>query len=399
MVASWPGGRVRIALVSPYDISVPSGVNAHIFHLADEFRARDHEVTIFAPGPASFRTEPGTISLGAACVPIPSGGSIARVSISPRAYGYVKRALVARTFDVVHLHEPLVPMLPLLFTIQARAVKVGTFHAAHENGNWMYSLARWPLRRWARHLDARIAVSPAAARLALRYFPGDYDIIPNGVDVERFSRHRPLPPAIQDATPYILFVGRFERRKGLAVLLRAFAQLKPRFPDVHLVVVGEGNHRRRHEAWVHENRVPDVHFLGRVSDEDLPAFFQHAAVYCAPNTGNESFGIVLLEAMASGCPVVASDIEGFAAVVSDGANGILVPPREPAALAGALASVLSSHDRGQRLAAEGRRHVEQFSWPRVAGRVLAYYENLLATRRPAGSAALASAGKPEIAGS
>ena len=389
---------MRIALVSPYDISIPSGVNAHIFHLADEFRARGHAVTIFAPGPASFKTDPGTISLGAGCIPIPSGGSIARISISPRAHSYVKRVLTRQAFDVVHLHEPLVPMLPLLFTVQANAVRVGTFHAAHENGNWMYSLARWPLRRWARNLDARIAVSPAAARLVLRYFPGQYDIIPNGVDVERFSRPRPCPAGLEEATPYVLFVGRFERRKGLAVLLRAFAQLKPRFPHLHLVVVGEGNHRRRHEKWVRQNRVPDVHFVGRVSDEDLPAYFQHAAVYCAPNTGNESFGIVLLEAMASGCPVVASDIEGFAAVIADGINGVLVPPRDPTALAEALASVLRNPGRSREFAAEGRRHVVQFSWPRVAERILTYYEDLLADRRPAGDALPAPAGTPETAG-
>lgn len=389
---------MRIALVSPYDISVPSGVNAHIFHLADEFRSRDHEVTVFAPGPASFITPPGTISLGAGCVPIPSGGSIARVSLSPRAYRYVKRALSAQPFDVVHLHEPLVPMLPLLFLVLADAVKVGTFHAAHEKGNWMYSLARWPLRRWARNLDARIAVSPAAARLVLRYFPGEYDIIPNGVDVAHFSRPRPRPAGLEDATPYVLFVGRFERRKGLSVLLQAFAQLKSQFPELHLVVVGEGNDRQRHEAWVARQGVPDVHFVGRVSDEELPAYFQHAAVYCAPNTGNESFGIVLLEAMASGCPVVASDIEGFAAVVTGEVNGILVPPRDVNALAGAIASVIRSPERGAQLAEQGRRHVERFSWPRVAERVLAYYEELLAARRPLADAVRASANEPEAAG-
>lgn len=389
---------MKIALVSPYDISIPSGVNAHIVHLADEFRARDHHVTIFAPGPASFHTDPGTVSLGAGCVPIPSGGSIARISISPRARSYVKRALAHQPFDVVHVHEPLVPMLPVLFLLQAEAVKVGTFHAAHENGNWMYSATRPLLRRWTRHLDARIAVSPAAARLALRYFPGTYDIIPNGVDVARFSRPRPRPPAIAGDTSYLLFVGRFERRKGLAVLLRAFARLKNAFPDLHLVVVGEGNHRKRHEAWVQRQGLPDVHFVGRVPDEDLSAYFQHASAYCAPNTGNESFGIVLLEAMASGCPVVASDIEGFAAVVTHDVNGCLVPPRDPAALSDALTALLRDPARARKLAYEGRRHVEQFSWPRVAGRILGYYEDLLAERIPAERQALAAAA-PEVAGS
>ena len=191
--------------------------------------------------------------------------------------------------------------------------------------------------------------------------------------------------------PYILFVGRFEERKGLPILLRAFAELKARVPQVHLVVVGAGGRRKNYEEWVSRRAVPDVHFAGYVPDELLPAYYQHAAVFCAPNTGNESFGIVLLEAMAAGCPVVASNIQGFAELVVYGAHGLLVTPRSSSALSDVLTRVFTDEKLRTSLASRGADHVEQFAWPVVADRILSYYEEVAERRgialgsRPAGA--------------
>ena len=374
------GSTVKIALVSPYDVAVPGGVNAHVAHLAHEFRARGHDVRIIAPGPSGCARDPGTVPLGRA-FPFPSGGSFARVTISPWLGPHVKRLLARERFDIIHLHEPLVSSLTLLVLRYSRAVNVGTFHAAREQGSSRgYALSHRFLRSSFKRLDARVAVSPAAARLSNRYFPGCYEIIPNGVDVDRFAAPAACPASVVTRRPYILFVGRFDERKGLPVVLRAYAMLRSRYPDLHLVIVGEGRHRPRYERWVRDHALPGVHFAGRVSAAELSGYYQHAAVYCAPNTGNESFGIVLLEAMAAGCPVVATAIEGFAALLTDGVDGLLVPPRDPAALATALDRVLADPPLVAALTARAAVMVQQYAWPQVAQQVLAVYERLLAAR-------------------
>jgi phosphatidylinositol alpha-mannosyltransferase len=298
---------------------------------------------------------------------------MARVTLSPFLGKRVQQALDDGRFDVVHIHEPLVPMLPIEFLRRSDTLTIGTFHAAHDRGSWGYSLMRHPLRRFASRLDGRIAVSPAAARFMLRYFPGDYEIIPNGIDFERFATPAPCPPEIQRLQPYVLFVGRFEERKGLSTLLKAFAQLRTARADVNLVVIGDGAGRAHHETWVASRRIGGVQFTGRVSDDVLPTYYQNAAVFCAPNTGNESFGIVLLEALAAGCPVVASNIEGFAELVVYGAHGLLVPPGRPAALADALSRILADESLRSSLASRGSEYAARFAWPRVARTVLDYY--------------------------
>ncbi|MBK6318355.1 MAG: glycosyltransferase family 4 protein [Dehalococcoidia bacterium] len=381
---------MRIAMVSPYDIGTPSGVNVHVTNLSREIRSRGHEVTCFFPGEPGDGAPEGSRFIGRA-FPVPSGDSVARIALSPFLGRQVSKALNEGDYDVVHIHEPLTPMLPLQFLRQSRALTIGTFHAAHDNGSKGYLLAGPVLRRMAPKLHGRIAVSPAAARLVLRYFPGSYEIIPNGIETDRFRVALDRPPQLVGKDPYILFVGRFEERKGLPILLRAFAELKARVPQVHLVVVGAGGRRKNYEEWVSRRAVPDVHFAGYVPDELLPAYYQHAAVFCAPNTGNESFGIVLLEAMAAGCPVVASNIQGFAELVVYGAHGLLVTPRSSSALSDVLTRVFTDEKLRTSLASRGADHVEQFAWPVVADRILSYYEEVAERRgialgsRPAGA--------------
>lgn len=369
---------MKIAQVSPYDIAVPGGVNTHMAHLAREFRARGHAVQIIAPGPRPSR-DPDVTVLGRT-LPFPSGGSLAHVTVTPWLGPRVRRLLARGQFDVIHLHEPLISSLTLEVLRRSQAVTVATFHAAHEGGSKLYALFRPLLAPLVARLDVRIAVSPAAARLAGRYFPGAYTVVPNGIDVARFATPRPRPRALP-AGPYLLFVGRLEPRKGLPYLLRAYARLRPSFPDLHLVVVGAGRRQARYTAWAAAHSLAGVHFAGYVPDAELPAYYQHATLFCAPNTGNESFGIVLLEAMAAGCPVVASDIEGFRTVLTHEQEGLLVPPRDPEALAAALARLLRAPDERRCLAAHGRARAAQFAWPRIAATVLTLYEHA-AARRP-----------------
>ena len=387
---------MKIALVSPYDIAVPSGVNAHIAHLAREFRHLGHQVRVIAPSsqdPEGRRDE-GTIIIGRPR-PVPTGGSVARISVSPRVGGRVKQVLAEERFDVVHVHEPLVPFLPIQFLRFSDAVNVGTFHTARERGSSrLYSYSRYVLRRFFRRLDGKIAVSVPAARLVSRYFPGYFNIIPNGIDLESFQGPLPPPPPpVADGRPYVLFVGRFEKRKGLSHLLRAFTVLKRTHPAVRLVVVGEGRRRAQYQAWVEAHGLRDVLFTGYVTDQERNAYYRHATVFCAPNTGNESFGYILLEAMAAGRPIVATNIEGFANLITHGVEGLLVPPRDPEGLAAALAQVLDDADLAARLASGGAARAPEFAWPRVAQRVLSYYERLLYARRLGARAAAHAAGE------
>ncbi|HEX6032090.1 MAG TPA: glycosyltransferase family 4 protein [Tepidiformaceae bacterium] len=367
---------MRVALVSPYDFAVPSGVNSHIRELARELRGRDHHVSVFAPGNAEMSTEAGVHLIGRS-FPVPSGGSLARVTLSPRSGAWTRRQLDEGQFDVIHLHEPLVPILPLQFLRLARVPKVGTFHTARDGGSRLYFLNHRWLRRYAKLLDGRVAVSRAAAELVSRYFPGTYRVIPNGLDIQHFA-HRCEPDERLGAFGrYILFVGRFEERKGLDVLLDAFAMLKARFSDLHLVVVGDARRRTRYEDIVQEMGLADVHFAGYVPNDQLPAYYQRAAAFCAPNTGNESFGRILPEAMAAGTPIVASRIKGFTDVVTDEVDGLLVPPGDAEALSRALERVLEDKALAGALTQRGTKTVQRYSWQVVTDELVAFYEEVI----------------------
>jgi phosphatidylinositol alpha-mannosyltransferase len=371
---------MKIALVSPYDLSVSGGVNSHIAPLAAQFRARGHEVRIIGPAsgePVIGRGE-DIITIGRP-VPIPASGSVARIALSLRLSGQVKELLERERFDIVHVHEPLMPFLPITFLRHSEAVNVGTFHAAKDGGNRLYAYSKRLLRRWFRKLDGKIAVSPAAERLISRYFPGHYNIIPNGIDLARFTDACPLPQ-FQDGKLNVLFVGRMEKRKGLKYLLRAFAAVKVEMRNARLIVVGDGPLRDGYEESIRRAGVEDVVFAGFVPDADLPRYYASADIFCAPNTGNESQGYVLLEAMASGKPVIASNIEGFASVITDGVEGTLVLPRNGAALALALVHLLADSELRREMGRRARLRAEQYSWDRIGQRVLSYYERLLYER-------------------
>lgn len=369
---------MKIALVSPYDWSVPGGVNSHCSHLRDQFVQAGHDVRIAAP--ASRRVDdPDVITIGKRPVSLPVSGSLARISLSLTLGPPVRRILAQEDFDIVHVHEPFMPVLPIHFLRYSEAVNVGTFHASREKSQFFYTWGKRHLRRWYRRLDGKIAVSTAAAHFIEDYFPGYYNIIPNGVDVARFSADVEPFERFKDGKLNILFVGRPEKRKGLDYLLQAYPQVKARVPDARLIIVGAGKFDR-YERVVRSKRMDDVEFCGFVSDEELPRYHHTADVFCAPATGFESQGIVLLEAMAAGLPIVASNIEGYAAVLTHEVEGLLVLPTDADGLADALIEVLSSQSKRKKMAAQARRRAQAYAWPRVAQQVLSYYERLLHER-------------------
>ncbi|HUY96509.1 MAG TPA: glycosyltransferase family 4 protein [Verrucomicrobiae bacterium] len=381
---------LKIGLVSPYDYLRPGGVGEHIRHLAAELRARDHAVRILAPatGDAKQAVE-GLLPLGRP-IPVPANGSIARISLSFHLVRRIRQILDEEAFDVLHFHEPLMPALPVTaLRVNRHGVNVGTFHAfARQNLGYYYG--RPILRRLFRRLDACIAVSEPARAFVNRYFPGDYHLVPNGIDLACFRPRSelearavlppPLAPLPQVAT--ILFVGRMEERKGLAALLEAYGLLRQVRADCRLVAVGDGPLRLGFERWVEEDGIPDVTFTGYVSEPVKMALLASCDIFCAPNFGKESFGVILLEAMASGRAIVATAIDGFRHVLHDEVEGCLVPPRDPASLAAALGRLLDDPPTRRRMGTAGRDTAQRYSWARVTDEVLAVYQQARASIRP-----------------
>jgi len=363
---------VKIAMVSPYDWCVEGGVKSHIKHLAAYFREWGHEVTIFAPAsdPLSARDE--VVVMGKPWS-MRVSGSVARITFAWKS-PEVKRVFQEYHFDVVHLHEPLMPLLPYHFLRYSRAVNVGTFHAAKEGGNRFYGYTTPLTKRWFRKLDGKIAVSPAAVKLVSRYFAGYFNIIPNGIDYEHFATPCEPMDEFVDGKHNILFVGRPEKRKGLKYLLRAYLRLREQVPNTRLIVVGAGDFTRYERLFA---RFPDVVFRPNVPYTDLPRYYRTATVFCCPNTGNESQGYVLLEALASGAAVVASNIEGFAGVMTHEEEGLLVKPNDPAAIAAAVIRLIKNPRLRRDLSLKGTALAQHYSWDNIAHRVLSYYERLL----------------------
>ncbi len=365
-------------MVSPYDFTWPGGVTAHISQLAQELKASGHQVQILAPhSPAREDRElDAFVPLGRS-VPVFSGGSVARLSLSWWLYPRVRDLLAEESFDIIHLHEPLAPVLPLCVLECSNTVNIGTFHAYH-SPQYLYRFSQPIVKRWHQRLHGGIAVSPAAHQYVNNFFPRDYRIIPNGIAVEHFAGPVQPWPQYQDGKTNILFVGRLEKRKGLKYLLAAYSRLKWEYPDLRLLVVGPGNLDKESHQILSARNPADVELVGGVSYQDLPRYYASADIFCSPATGQESFGIVLLEAMAAGKPIVASDIEGYAGIIRDGQQGLLFPRKDSDALADALAALINDPARAARMGATGRRLVEQYRWKVVARQVENYYLDCIA---------------------
>jgi phosphatidyl-myo-inositol alpha-mannosyltransferase len=366
----------RIAIVCPYEWTVPGGVKNHVHNLAEELRGQGHSVDVLAPAEREV-DEPHFVSLGGS-LPIPYNGSIARIAMGPRTTQHVRRALLDGGYELVHVHEPLSPSVGLIAVIQASVPVVGTFHANLDRSAAL-RIGSPVLRKAYNKLAARIAVSDSARTTWQRYFGGPMAIVPNGVPAEWFRKAEPLP-AFADGRPMLLFVGRLEPRKGVAYLVRAFLRLKPDCPGLRLVVVGGDprNVQAKAMSIVPPRYRPDVLFVGNVPQEDLLSYYASADIFCAPSLGGESFGIVLVEAMATGLPVVCSDISGYRDLVRDGREGLLVPRRDPDAIAGAVRMLLDYPRRREAMGEAARDTAAQYAWPLVGLEIAEVYEEVLA---------------------
>ena len=367
---------MKIGLVSPYDYSFPGGVANHISCLANHFIQQGHGVKIMAPcSKKETRYFDDKITAVGRPLPMPGGGSVARIPLSPWLPVQIKRILDKERFDIIHIHEPFIPMVSLTTLLMSQAINVGTFHAYHTR-NLGYRFGEPLIKRWGLKLHGKIAVSKPALDYISCHLPGDYRIIPNGIDVEHFSSDGPKREELTDGKLNILFVGRLEKRKGVGYLLHACARVKKQIPNFRLVIVGPGTRFRPGYEKLANDMQLDVVFTDLVPNTELPAYYRSADIFCAPATGGESFGIVLLEAMASGKPVVATDIEGYASVLTHGEEGLLVPPANKEALALALLSLLDDESLRRQMGAKGKLKAEEYGWANVAQKIMDYYTSL-----------------------
>jgi phosphatidylinositol alpha-mannosyltransferase len=368
---------LNIGLFAPYDLARAGGVASHIRAQARALRSLGHRVQVY--GPASAPLPDGEVALGGSMA-LTVGGTTSGVAFDPRIALRLARVTANERFDVVHVHEPLMPLLSWCAVWFANAPVVATFHVHREGGHPFYPVAKPLLAPIARRIAARIAVSDAARRTAARYFPGEYEIIPNGIELRRFQTPRPRPARVD--APAVVCVGRLEPRKGAATLIRAMAEVRRQVPGATLVMVGDGPEAGTLERLARDTAAR-VTFVGKVPDDELPAYYQSANVVCAPALGGESFGIVLLEALAAGKQVVASRIEGYVSAVGQNRSVTFVAPGDVTSLARALVACLARPDEappddGVRLAAE-------HDWARIAERLLAVYRRV--ARTPARSLA------------
>jgi phosphatidyl-myo-inositol alpha-mannosyltransferase len=389
---------VRIALVSPYSWSYQGGVNRHVEALAEEFLGRGHHVRVLAPfdppgllsrglhrADSEKREVPDYLMPLGRSVGVPSNGAISNLSPFP-AGGVVapRRELRRERYDVVHIHEPLVPLVGWNAALGTDVPAVGTFHAYSTKAAPNHIATLLGARRVFNRLSARIAVSEAAAWTGRRWFGGHYEIVPNGVDVS-VAPSGPKPPSEELR---VLFVGRPEERKGLPVLLAAFGALVEHVPSRLTVIGAEREDVLRYLADPETMQWIDVR--GRVSGDALWRSLHEADVLCAPSLSGESFGMVLTEAFAAGTPVIASAIAGYSDVVSDGIDGVLVPPGDAQRLAEELQRAHHEPQRLGAMATAARRSAERYAWPRVADRVTAVYERAIEVPAPAGAVARAA---------
>ncbi len=373
---------MKIALVSEYYYPLLGGITEHVHNLAVALSKRGHDVTVithnlkprkhhhFPDGPAVFPV----VRFGKG-IPIYSNGSIARITVGKRLASDLGGFFEKEQFDVIHAHSPLTPILPVVALRHSNApVTVGTFHTYFDRSRgyaWLQKMA-------ARHMemmDGKIVVSQACVDALSRYFKTDYNIIPNGVDPDYFSPGAPGISAFEDGKLNILFVGRFDPRNGLRTMIEAFKIVKAGFDNCRLIVVGDGPLRPYYRSLIGKKLARDIHFAGLINGR-RPNYYASADVFCSPCT-KASFGVVLLEAMSSAKPIVASDINGYRLVMEDGVQGILVGENEPAAFAEALLRLLRDAELRQHMGSAGRETVlSKYSWDLVAAQVESLYLKL-----------------------
>jgi phosphatidylinositol alpha-mannosyltransferase len=365
--------RLRIGLLCPYSLTTPGGVQGQVMGLARALRKMGHEVRVLGPcdgaPPDTFVTPIGE------SLPTVANGSIAPLAPDPSAALRTIRVLRDEQFDVLHIHEPLTPGASITALVMRTAPIVATFHAAGESLSYKYLSA--PLKGFASAIDHRVAVSKDAVLLAQRYIGGDYQILPNGVELDRFvasSQNASITHSDSSLMRRsIFFCGRHEPRKGLEVLLQAHATL----PDnVDLLIASEGPETERlKREWAGDSRIM---WLGRISDAEKAKRLSQADVFCAPSLGGESFGVVLIEAMAAATPIVASALDGYMNVATHEVDALLVEPNDPAALEAALRRILLDQELAHRLVHRGQERATGFSMVQLASTYVDIYRRVIA---------------------
>ncbi|WP_105975787.1 glycosyltransferase family 4 protein [Streptomyces geranii] len=362
---------MKIGIVCPYSWDVPGGVQFHIRDLADYFIRLGHDVSVLAPADDDTPLPPYVVSAGRA-VPVPYNGSVARLNFGFLSAARVRRWLHDGEFDVLHIHEPTSPSLGLLACWAAQGPIVATFHTSNPRSRAMIAASAM-LQPALEKISARIAVSEYARRTLVEHLGGDAVVIPNGVDVDSFAGAKPKPEWQGDT---IGFIGRInEPRKGLPVLMKALPKILAARPATRLLVAGRGDEEEALEGLPKELR-SRVEFLGMVSDEDKARLLRSVDVYIAPNTGGESFGIILVEALSAGAPVLASDLDAFAQVLDQGSAGELFTNEDADALAETAVRLLGDPERRAELRERGSAHVRRFDWSTVGADILSVYETV-----------------------
>ena len=366
---------MRVGLVSPYDFASPGGVNDHVRQLARRLTETGHEARIFAP---SSRADVGFdkarfYRIGTP-IAIPANDSVARITLSFHLANQVAAIAADERFDVLHFHEPLMPALPMTMLRMSTTANVGTFHA-YARSNVGYYYGRSLLKPYLGHLHRAIAVSEPARAFVNRYFP-DFPmrVIPNGVDLDVYNPDVTPIRHLRDDNLNILFVGRLEKRKGLGDLLRAYRAMVSRIPHARLIIVGDGPLRGRAESYIARHRLPNVVMAGYVPETVKPRYYNSADIFCAPATGAESFGIVLLEALASGLPVVATEVPGYMSVLESGKDSITVPPKNWRELAASLVILARDPELRRRLSDYALHKARRYSWDVVASEIVGVYQ-------------------------
>lgn len=373
---------MRIGIVTPSYYPRYTGVVEHVHALAQELRRRGHVVTIIASGHRGGRygLHDGVFRMGSNMI-VPYNGAFVDITVGLTLKGQLRRAFRDLDLDLVHIHNPDAPTLPLFAAQVSDRPTIGTFHCTSGRTR-LHDLFRALVSRAIDRLDARIAVSHTARANAELYDPGYYEVIPNGVDVDRFHpRVRPYGRWRDPRIANILFVGRLDPRKGVQHLVSAMPEVVERTGGrARLLVIGDSYLRPRLEASVPAAMREHVHFLGHVPTADLPRWYATADIFCSPATGGESFGIVLVEAMAAGRAVVCADIPGYRTVVTPQRDAAVFPPGDVPALARTLSAVVVDSARRDRLARAGRERALEFAWPRVVDRIEAVYRTVARRR-------------------
>lgn len=369
---------MKIGLVSPYDFASPGGVNDHVRHLARQLSHSGHTTRIFAPSSrADIDFDSARFYRIGTPIAIPANESVARIALSFHLANRVAAIIEEERFDVLHFHEPLMPALPMTMLRMSTTANVGTFHA-FARSNLGYYYGKPLLGPYVQYLHGAIAVSEPARAFVTRYFPEvRARVIPNGVDTTVYRRGQTPIRHLRDDFVNILFVGRMEKRKGLGDLLRAFRFMQSRFQRTRLIIVGDGPLRGKVESYVSRHRIPNVVLAGYVPDSVKPRYYSSADIFCAPATGAESFGVVLLEALATGLPVVATEVPGYMSVLEPGKDSLTVEPKNWRELGASLVILARDAELRRRLGDYALQKAQRYSWETVASEVVDAYHDAI----------------------